>query len=122
MKKLLMVLSLMFMLTGCEPTSKNTVSPEKDKVQLGLRDCRECEGDGKIEISDASYHCPSCDGFGKVRGVEGGVVPIRKDFRRGYEDNRAGVPFEDCPYKLLKYRRTTWEEGWLAKEKEDVKN
>ena len=114
---------MLAMLIGCTPAGSQpgVDVPKPTPIVLGMVECPECCGDGKIDIEKKSIHCPLCDGFGFLNEVEAGVLKnYPTEFVRGYEDFKKGVSYEKSPY-LLKIRADKWKEGWRQAEKRSKK-
>ena len=124
MKKILFAVLICLVLIGCTNKDANPVvdnSPKPAPIVLGMVECPECRGDGKIDIEKESIHCPRCDGFGFLNEVEIGVLKnYSNEFIRGYQDFKEGTSYNNPPY-LLKIRANKWKEGWLEAEKHSKK-
>ena len=104
--------------SGCDFLNPTPYVPQPVPIELGLVECPECCGDGKIDLEKKSVHCPKCDGLGRMNEVEIGVLePYSTEFARGYRDYHDNVPYEKPAY-LLKIRYKEWQKGWLEAKKE----
>lgn len=122
MKKILLILLMALMLTGCNPANQSDteVVPVPVPIQLGMVECPECCGDGLIDIEKESVHCPRCDGFGKLHEVEMGILKnYSSDFAKGYKAFEAGDSIKKSP--LLRFRAREWKAGWLEAKKQSEK-